>query len=164
MVNGGFEDPMLFFGWQIDSTNDGVNQADADEVHSGLKAARLGFADLAGNLEGNGVLFQDAAGICPNHHYELQFEMNGEIPRGNAPIDVRIIWLDEDKNFLGIGLQITVTASSLPDDNIGVWTTFQGITSESPPGARFARVRFEIHATNPTTQHVHLDDVSLARI
>jgi len=162
IVNGGFEDPMTFFGWQIDPNNDGVDQAAPDEVHSGLKAARLGFRDLAGNLEGDGVLLQDVPGVCPGKHYELQFEMNGEVTKGNAPVDVRVIWLDENKNVLGLGLQITVTANSLPDDSIGAWTTFQGITSESPRGVRFARVRFEIHAANPQTQHVHLDDVSFA--
>lgn len=164
IVNGGFEDSMTFFGWQIDPNNDGVNQADADEVHSGVKAARLGFTNIADKLNGNGVLFQEVSGICHSHFYELKFEMNGEIQKGNAPVDARVIWLDEDKNVLGIGLHIIVTGASLPDDRIGVWTTFQGITDNAPIGAKFARIRFEIHAANPDTQHVHLDDVSFALI
>ncbi|MFJ8462100.1 hypothetical protein ACIQ57_23770 [Lysinibacillus xylanilyticus] len=160
MINGGFENSQTFFGWQIDPNNDGVNQADPDEVHSGVKAARLGFQDLQGNPEGNGILFQDVSGICPEKHYELQFEMNGEEPKTNAPVDVRVIWFDKNNNILGLGLHITVTALSLPDDTIGAWTTFQGVTNTAPPQTQFARVQFEIHATNPVTQHVHLDDVS----
>ncbi|WP_221877963.1 hypothetical protein [Cytobacillus firmus] len=160
MINGGFEDTQTFFGWQIDPNNDGVNQADPDEVHSGAKAARLGFTDQEGNPEGNGILFQDVSGICPGKHYELQFEMNGEDQRGNAPVDVRVIWLDGNLNTVGLGLQFTVTENSLPEDDIGAWTTFQRVTNAAPPQTQFARVRFEIHAADIEDEHVHLDNVS----
>lgn len=160
IINGGFENPQTFFGWKIDPNNDGVEQAGVSEVHSGQKAASLGFENQQGNLEGNGILFQDVLGICPGKHYELQFEMNGDVQKGNAPVDVRVIWLDGNKNMVGLGLQITVTEDSLPDDVIGAWTTFQGVTNAAPPQTQFARVQFEIHAGNPIVEHIHLDDVS----
>lgn len=161
VTNGGFENSQTFFGWQIDPNNDGVNEADfLLEVHSGQKAARLGLENQEGNLDGDGILFQDVSGICPGKHYELIFHMNGEEEEENAPVDVRVTWRDENLNNLGLALQITVTEDSLPDDGIGAWTTFQGITNAALPGTRFARIQFEIHAADPPNEHVHLDDVS----
>ncbi|MFJ8461734.1 hypothetical protein ACIQ57_21795 [Lysinibacillus xylanilyticus] len=160
VINGGFEDLQPFFGWVIDPNNNGVDPAALGEIHSGQKAARLGFNNQLGFPEGDAILFQDISGICPGKHYELQFEMNGEVALGNALVDVRVIWLDGNKNSIGLGLQIIVPKNSLPDDGIGAWTTFQGVTNEVLTQTQFARVQFEIHATNPDDQHVHLDDVS----
>ncbi|MFJ8461733.1 hypothetical protein [Lysinibacillus xylanilyticus] len=160
VINGGFEDLQTFFGWVIDPNNNGVDQADDDQVHSGQKAARLGFVNQHGDPESDAILFQDISGICPGKHYKLQFEMNGVAALENAPVDVLVIWLDGNKNILGLGLQIIVTEKSLPDDDIGAWTTFRGVTNDAPPQTQYARVQFEIHAG--FTRHVHLDDVSFA--
>lgn len=158
IINGGFEDTQTFFGWQIDPINNGVRQL--SNAHSGQKAAGLGQGNQQDEPETDAILFQDVSGICPRKHYELMFVMNGVLTRKNSPVDVRVIWLDGNMNTLGSGHQITVTNLSLPDDDSGAWTTFQGVTNAAPPRTQFARVRFEIHSSPGAAGSINLDDVS----
>ena len=128
-------------GKLIQQNNDAVDRAAF--AHSGQEATRLASSDPKGDPAHDAILFQDVSGICFGKHYELQFEMSGETTRANASVNARVIWLDQNKNILGSGLQITITEDSLPDIKTGAWTTFQGVTNASPPQTQFARVRFK---------------------
>ena len=158
VINGDFENPTdAFLGWVIRS---GVEETDPDigEIaHQGLNAARLGCPDP------HAFLYQDVPGICPGIFYQLNFYLSAAAECGNAPVHVRMEFLDHRKYLLDHpALELLIPGDSLSS------VTFTGFNNSTrvpaPPDARFARISFEINTHNYRDRYVHLDDVSLIAI
>ena len=158
IINGDFEnrsDP--FFGWVIKC---GVEELDPDIgelAHQGLNAARLGVPNP------HAILYQDVPGICPGIYYQLNFYLSAAAECGNAPVHVRMEFLDHRKYLLDHpALEILIPGDSLSSV---AYTGFNNSTRvPAPPEARFARVSFEINTHDYKDRYVHLDDVSLIAI
>lgn len=158
VINGDFENrPDPFWGWVIKS---GVEEIDPDIgelAHQGLNAARMGFPDP------HAILYQDVPGICPGIYYQLNFYLSAATEFGNAPISVRLEFLDHRK----YSLERPAIRLLIPGDSLSsvAFTGFNNSTRvPAPPETRFARLSFEIDTHNHTDRYVHLDDVSLIAI
>jgi hypothetical protein len=158
MINGDFENrPDPFLGWVIKAGVEDLDPDIGELAHQGLNAARLGFPSP------HATLYQDVPGICPGIFYQLNFYLSAATECGNAPVNVRMEFLDHRKYLLDRPvIQILIPGDSL---NSAAFTGFNNSTRvPAPPEARFARISFEINTHNHKDRCVHLDDVSLIAI
>jgi len=158
IINGGFEnrqDP--FQGWVIESGVEEIDYEIGEIAHQGLNAARLGSPNPYA------FLYQDVPGICPGIFYQLNFYLSAATEYSNAPLSVRLDFLDYGKNLLDRpALQLLIPGDSLSSI---AFTGFNNSTHiPAPVEARFARISFEINTNYHPERHVHLDDVSLIAI
>ncbi|MEN6462469.1 MAG: hypothetical protein ABFC94_14030 [Syntrophomonas sp.] len=154
VINGGFENQSNpFFGWIINSGVDQIDPGAGDTPHQGLNAARLGFQNPYA------LIYQDISHILPGLNYQLNFFMSTVKDWGNAPVHVRLQFLDHCRNVLGSpALDILIPQNSLHES----YTAFINATKvPAPQQTHFARVLFEINTGADADQSINLDDVSL---
>jgi hypothetical protein len=152
IYNGGFEEGLE--GWKV---NEGVDRVYAPEEpsHQGLAAARLGFSSPYA------WLYQDVRKVCAGYYYQLNCYLISGSSLGNAPLWITLRYLDRRKNDLGLAIDVMVEQFTLSDHG---YTSFLNISSiPAPPGARYARIGFEID-TSDSGGHADLDDVSLVAL
>jgi hypothetical protein len=155
--NGGFENPhKSFTNWSINPGVDVIDPGMGNFPHQGHTAARLGF------IEPLAILYQIVPGICPGGLYQLVFFMGTAKDRCNAPVNVRLDFLDRHRHQLGSpALDILIPQNSLFES----YTAFINNTVwPSPPRTRFIRVSFETDTGADADDYVTLDDVALVAL
>jgi len=134
LKNPGFELGLGF--WEVPQTLPNEKKTNVS-VHSGFPHS--GLASLALNVLDDdhlSVVYQDVR-VTPGKCYQLDCAVSG-LGEGRGRLSVKVHWLDDDGEDLGLGLSLLVPDVGRACD--GEWDLQSGVTDEAPLGARRARI------------------------